>query len=468
MAPSPAALVRRLRLLTARAWAHARSYGRAHPYGVAWTLNLLFFEFVLVRLYLYSCFWPHLAKPLPPVKKRKGHPVKIPWPPITAEVHVAVIADPQLTDAYSYNQNPGILLWLTEFFSDIYMRRNYWLMQRLLQPVYVIFAGDLMDGGREWTDDIFEAELKRLHLVFHKQRTTYLQLGVPGNHDIGFGDSVGSYVHQRFKSKFGQVNTAQEIANHTIILLDTVSLAADSQNTRAYREAKSFFDQLPTAKPHQRSQNILVSHIPLYRPEQSLCGPRRRSKPITNRRGYQYQNMLQPELSNMILTKLKPDLIISGDDHDDCKWHTVGTFSWLQGNPYPSFGVMSLRLNRAQPIKSDSPSLQMNICSLPPQLHIYIWYIVLLIITIGWATRHSAAQLAERVGANSNTALPRYSDSSRRQSSRQQQKQPGVLAYCSDLRFWRIWSSNMAMMLGPNILLAAVLLLIAFMPLPSL
>jgi len=42
---------------------------------------------------------------------------------------VAVVSDPQLTDAYSYKQSPGTLLHLTEHFSDVYMRKAYSLMQ---------------------------------------------------------------------------------------------------------------------------------------------------------------------------------------------------------------------------------------------------------------------------------------------------------------------------------------------------
>ena len=35
-------------------------------------------------------------------------------------------------------------------------------------------------------------------------------------------------------------------------------------------------------------------------------------------RGYQYVNLVPKELSEKILLKIKPRLIFSGDDHDDC------------------------------------------------------------------------------------------------------------------------------------------------------
>jgi hypothetical protein len=62
-----------------------------------------------------------------------------------------MIADPQLTDKNSYRQS-GLALYLTQFYSDLYMRWNYkWILARH-KPESVIFLGDLMDGGRGWDD----------------------------------------------------------------------------------------------------------------------------------------------------------------------------------------------------------------------------------------------------------------------------------------------------------------------------
>lgn len=65
---------------------------------------------------------------------------------------MAVIADPQLTDAYSYHQS-GFALHLTQFYSDLYMQRAFAALQTSFQPNGILFLGDLMDGGREWVLD---------------------------------------------------------------------------------------------------------------------------------------------------------------------------------------------------------------------------------------------------------------------------------------------------------------------------
>jgi len=45
-----------------------------------------------------------------------------------------------------------MLLKLSEFFTDLYMKRNWRYIQNILNPKISIFLGDLMDGGREWDD----------------------------------------------------------------------------------------------------------------------------------------------------------------------------------------------------------------------------------------------------------------------------------------------------------------------------
>lgn len=63
-------------------------------------------------------------------------------------IRVAVIADPQLTDRTSYNQKPGsVALRLTQFYSDIYMRRAFRSSVLGKKPDQIIFLGDLLDGG---------------------------------------------------------------------------------------------------------------------------------------------------------------------------------------------------------------------------------------------------------------------------------------------------------------------------------
>jgi hypothetical protein len=54
---------------------------------------------------------------------------------------------------------------------------------------------------------------------------------------------------------------------------------------------------------------ILVTHIPLARPESSTCGPLRERGRILKGAGIGYQNLLGSETSSFLLNNVKPTVI---------------------------------------------------------------------------------------------------------------------------------------------------------------
>lgn len=54
---------------------------------------------------------------------------------------------------------------------------------------------------------------------------------------------------------------------------------------------------------------ILISHIPLARPESSTCGPLREKGKLLKGAGIGYQNLLGSETTRFLLNYLKPDAI---------------------------------------------------------------------------------------------------------------------------------------------------------------
>ena len=75
------------------------------------------------------------------------------WPQEAAPHHLVLIADPQLVDPHTYPGRPWPLSSLTERYTDMYMSRNFRLINTHLDPDSIIFLGDLFDGGREWAPD---------------------------------------------------------------------------------------------------------------------------------------------------------------------------------------------------------------------------------------------------------------------------------------------------------------------------
>ncbi|KAI8910526.1 Metallo-dependent phosphatase-like protein [Powellomyces hirtus] len=345
-----------------------------NPFALIWVLNLFACEFLLARRYIGACSWPILTQ------FRRN------------DFHIAVLTDPQLTDAYSYGQS-GLSLKLTQFYSDLYMKRNFKVLESKLRPDAFWVLGDIMDGAREWESTRarnFEPELARVRKVFKLQNPSTPFFWAPGNHDIGYGDRVVPSAYDRFRTVFGEPNYMVDIGNNTLVVLDTVSLSGHP-GAAHYDNARNFLDTV--AKTPVTSPRILISHIPLYRPDNSDCGKLRKSKRSINQgRGYQYQNLVVEGLSREILDAVKPSLILSGDDHDWCEQiHTLGnghssveqtvaTFSWMQGNHFPGFGLLTLRPANV-PGTTDA-TFKFAACHLPPQLRIYFWYIALLLITL--------------------------------------------------------------------------------------
>jgi ethanolamine phosphate phosphodiesterase len=170
---------------------------------------------------------------------------------------------------------------------------------------------------------------------------------LPGNHDIGVSNTVSKHALDRFKRHFGEPSSEFRAGDFTIVLLDTVSLSADS-NAAIADPPRQFLASLQSSEPAE--PRILLSHIPLYRRDGTSCGPLRESRmPIQGGHGYQYQNVLTQSLSQEIVDIVRPVGVFSGDDHDYCyvehnfggmkiPEHTVKSFSWAMV-PSHSMGV---------------------------------------------------------------------------------------------------------------------------------
>lgn len=303
-----------------------------------------------------------------------------------------------------------------------------------------------------------------------EQKKRKLIASLPGNHDLGFGADIKIPVRNRFEAYFGEGNRIDVIGNHTFVSVDTVSMSAASSPEASkhdlrpvYKPAEHFLldiqrqkrkavekelrfqrGQVPELQFRHRIEDlehanfddrpfpgkgapdlptILLTHVPLYRPPGTPCGPLREHWPPTKppagqtapvipdhrnaisvSRGYQYQNVLS-EADSVNLVEKVGNVVhaFSGDDHDYCEVvHdskqkgvpeiTVKSLSMAMGVPTPGFLMVSM-YNPVDPVHgnpvpgSPRPTLQTHLCLLPTQLSTYIRYgafafvcIILLIV----------------------------------------------------------------------------------------
>lgn len=300
-----------------------------------------------------------------------------------------------------------------------------------------------------------------------------LIVGLPGNHDLGLGGGIRIPVRKRFQAYFGNGNRIDIVGNHSFVSLDTVSLSAKGQPNASGRqglteEAHSkdvwgpvdqFLHTVKTEKaraierelrlrngrpeneplehvaleledprahtiPYANQQSmdmpsVVLTHVPLYRPEGTPCGPLRERFPpsksadgqqlekddpnsIHVQKGVQYQNVLTPEISKEIVDLVRDVThVFSGDDHDYCdiihrgytsrnggiREVTVKSISWAMGVRLPGFVLLSLwnpvdADGKAIGQQSMDSTIQTHLCLLPDQLSIFIRYGWLLIFTL--------------------------------------------------------------------------------------
>ncbi|CAN1317330.1 Uncharacterized protein C630.12 [Linum perenne] len=331
---------------------------------VVWMASILYGEMLAFWIpSLFSCSWPHHSP--------SSSSVFIFY--IREEVRIAVLTDPQLMDRTSHPTLPKSLLGMAQFYTDIYMRRAFFSSVLPLKPNVILFLGDYFDGGPDLSDAEWQDSLHRLKHVFDldaKLRDSNIPVFfIPGNHDVGYS-SINSHkpeVLRRYEKEFGNRNFWFAIGKMEFIAVDAQTLDGTPQSeitSKAWEFVKN------VSEGNDLMPKILLTHIPLYRPDNTYCGPLRKS-PIINQ-----------------------VLVLSGHDHDQCtvlhdsksgpvSEHTVGTISWQQGNLYPSFMLLSIAdysTNRSLPITKEA--LKTHICFLPVQIHIYIWYLLLFKLTL--------------------------------------------------------------------------------------
>ena len=356
---------------------------------------------------------------------------------------VALIGDPQLVDDNTYARR-GLAMKATQFYTDAYMRRNYRYLQSVIRPDLVIFTGDLFDGGREWEDGKWEAELRRFRTVFPAGDRVIDSL--PGNHDIGMADGVKSSVLTRFVSHFGETSRVVAVGGWDIVLLDTVSLSSSDKQISA--SARRFLTSISTGRDGPSRPRVLVTHVPLYRPADGACGPLRESKnSILIQQGHQYQNVLTPEISNEVWETVRPSVVFAGDDHDYCDYvhddrtpttnankadggvHEINvkSFSWAMGIQHPGFQMLELH----SPVSVTSGagsgtnthagdlSYDTRLCLVPGQLPIFLHYAIALALTVVgaiWVRRRGRAR--GRTGNTTSSSNGTINGNGGRQQSR--------------------------------------------------
>ncbi|WWC64130.1 uncharacterized protein I303_106738 [Kwoniella dejecticola CBS 10117] len=349
-----------------------------------------------------------------------------------APTHVVLLADPHVPHpvlSYPGDSRPWVN-WLKQQIDELFMRKSWNVVTRLGRIDAVIVLGDMLDCGRGvMTDQGYEEYHNLFRSIFQLPSNVPMHF-VPGNHDIPLGPNrlFSPHARERYATHFSRPNTILPIANHSLIMLDAVGLV--EEDYRRYAAEMQFGEwdgveggviefvkdlgENPLPGP-----SILISHIPLARPEASTCGPLRERGRILKGAGPGYQNLLGSETSKFLLEALKPSIVFSGDDHDYCehkhpqgiKEVTIKSFSSSTGIRRPGFQLLSL----VPPHPSGYAGFQSHAdrpCLLPDQSGVYYRvYIPLAILTLIFLFGTNIRNAWQRwSGSNSKNGAGFYGD----------------------------------------------------------
>lgn len=365
---------------------------------ILWVVSLLYGEMLTFWVpSIWSCSWPPLLRStsLSSSAMEAQHPGNF--------VKIAVVADPQLMDKTSLGLPPkSLALEISQFYTDLFMRRAFLASILPLKPDAILFLGDYFDGGPSLSDEEWKESSSRFKHIFDLKTQGKRNIQVyhlSGNHDIGYA-SVLSHkpeVVRRYEQEFGIRNYRFTVGKVEFVVVDAQTLDGHSQGSLT----SASWDFIKNVSMDVNlNPRVLLTHIPLYRPDWTTCGPYRYS-PVINQRVFRaihdqeivYQNYITEEKSKYLLDLLRPVLILSGHDHDQCTVthmskhgpvmeHTVGTISWQQGNLYPSFMLLSASNDTIQNDSSLQDAISTQLCFLPMQTHIYIWYLFQFVLTL--------------------------------------------------------------------------------------
>ncbi|KDR75748.1 hypothetical protein GALMADRAFT_248420 [Galerina marginata CBS 339.88] len=392
---------------------------RSHLYSPTVITNVLKFLWVVLVIWgdlgaffwsLSGCRWPEVDI---------GHKTRQ-----KKTTHVLLIADPQVHHPVilapgSWWANP-----IRRVMFELNLRKSWHVTSRL-RPHTVIFLGDVLANGKaaqnieeygpivacRANDISYQLAAQNFKSIFEVDPRIPVYY-IPGNNDVGLGytSAVAKSLRSFYVDSFGPLNQKLIISNHTFIALDAPALVDEDYQLHA--KLKSFEDWKPIEGgpvafvremgEYGPTNVVLLSHIPLARPETADCGPLREKGRIRRSAGSGYQSMLGKHTTDFLLKSLEPMVVFSADNRDYCDYThvlpgsrnerlnqpnmirevTVKSFSMSVHIKRPGFQLLSL-VDPAIVANPNFSSFADTPCLLPDQSQVYTgFYFPCLCITV--------------------------------------------------------------------------------------
>ncbi|KAL1717433.1 hypothetical protein EV715DRAFT_274297 [Schizophyllum commune] len=358
---------------TAR-WAYSRPLV-LNALRLLWIVIVVWGEIGVYYWSLSSCRWPD--------KNLPQH---------ASPTHILLISDPQVRPPRDFWEDTSWFASAREFFFELNLKRN-WHVTRRLKPQTIFFLGDMLASGKYvHSEQEFEQYWQKFQDTFAFENGTDVYY-LPGNNDFGMGASrsLSANVRAYYKKYVGPLNQAVPLRGHNFVALDAPGLVDEDYRRSAsglphQQWSPTLGGTLDFIRELDNEQGpvVLLSHIPLHRPDTATCGRLREKGTIRRGVGHGYQNTLGKETTYYLLDTLHPIAVFSGDNRDYCEYNhtsrhidpetrtkiseesvrevTIKSFSMARNIHHPGFHLLSL----VEP-SIGAPSLADTACFLPDQ-----------------------------------------------------------------------------------------------------
>lgn len=288
------------------------------------------------------------------------------------------------------------------------MKQAFRISASVFKPDLIIFMGDIFDEGFFSTNQIFEQTHKDYEDIFGQYLVGQDNLMIAGNHDVGYHDRVLSFpfIMQRFSETFDTTNDIDLIKYAT---RKQKSEGGDKLNLVVSNSMTFFNDSCPYCRRSLAkteaiasaldTRPILLTHIPLYRQNDSLCEHPSSLDNFVNIENIEGHDVLHKRASKVLLEKLKPMLVISGHTHLKCitkhrvttenehqyEEITVSSYNHKYANAEPGFLLLSA--NSTNYYTSHCKQVQEFVIGL-----VYVISLVFIAVIIVWPTRNKLSE----------------------------------------------------------------------------
>lgn len=210
------------------------------------------------------------------------------------------------------------------------MKQAFSISNKIYRPDVIIILGDLLDEGSFSHDKEFHEAVEDFDRIFSYDKTHQERIIIAGNHDVGFHNQMilYPYLMKRFREKYFATSNI-ELVNSSkfrklnIVASNSMSFYNDScpfcaQSVAATNSLQFNFEQMKKDKSNSFSAPILLIHIPLYRQDDRTCEYPTSMSETVKKKNIQGEDVLHEDISNFLLERLKPRLILSGHTHMKC------------------------------------------------------------------------------------------------------------------------------------------------------